>query len=679
MKGLLNDDREQYAAGKVVKKLIAEYNKRKKIVSEEYDPAYAKTEELTREVTPAEAKKLLDVIGKQGGAENTIPYQLGGIEGTIDRVFESELAMVAGGNKPQKLKSFWLVRDASADDDFMVSNMPLNKIIDDIVGRKDIDPRKPMTQKEIDSELAMMTERGDFVDGGLLQDDRQKYANPKGDVKDEDGFLGHLDGVSAKTVDDIVEGDIAAVLEVAEKFNMDVDGLIMEAKIERTKRKNYSIGGIIAKLAAKHEKKLIKENPIMDDLEQAQRQLDFFDYEQAKTMVLSGDMTIAEANRTLKSVGYDEKDIQEFTRAISTTKEKPIPPKPSLARDAVKMAEDKRSKDVLGGKMTQEEIDEALDRLTARGDFYSGGLLADDRQAYSIGKIVSKMSDLAMEKIPGADVLYDNASIVKQKLKGDMSTGEMIKTTESMFKDSLKNYGNLKAAYKNAANETDKVKIQNQMKVEIDQIKKLGASLEKLGINISPQNIKEEVKSLRTKKAEGGEMTPDAEMESDYLDFILDEALTDEEEEMLMSKLEQDEQMAMLFDKVVDVAQEFAGSGPVEGPGSGVSDSIPARLSDGEFVFTAAAVEEIGADKLMAMMKDAEASASKKKRQGLAEGGMSEEDTVVMTNPDPVKQEIRVVKATVDNSGRGLLDEDEISKDIKSNMMLDPTQRHVRS
>ena len=38
----------------------------------------------------------------------------------------------------------------------------------------------------------------------------KKYANPKGDVKDEDGFLGHLDGVSAKTVDDIVEGDIAA-------------------------------------------------------------------------------------------------------------------------------------------------------------------------------------------------------------------------------------------------------------------------------------------------------------------------------------------------------------------------------------------------------------------------------------------------------------------------------------
>ena len=101
-------------------------------------------------------------------------------------------------------------------------------------------------------------------------------------------------------------------------------------------------------------------------------------------------------------------------------------------------------------------------------------------------------------------------------------------------------------------------------------------------------------------------MVPDEEMENEFIDFILDEALSEEEEDMLMSRLEQDDQLSMLFDKVIDVAQEFAGSGPVEGPGSGVSDSIPARLSDGEFVFTAAAVEEIGADNLMAMMKDAE-------------------------------------------------------------------------
>jgi len=116
------------------------------------------------------------------------------------------------------------------------------------------------------------------------------------------------------------------------------------------------------------------------------------------------------------------------------------------------------------------------------------------------------------------------------------------------------------------------------------------------------------------------EIMPDEEMEDNYLDFIIDEALDENEEEMLMSKLEQDEQLSMLFDKVLEVASEFAGSGPVDGPGSGVSDSIPARLSDGEFVFTAKATEEIGADELMRMMKDAEAQADK--RQGMQEGGM---------------------------------------------------------
>jgi hypothetical protein len=172
------------------------------------------------------------------------------------------------------------------------------------------------------------------------------------------------------------------------------------------------------------------------------------------------------------------------------------------------------------------------------------------------------------------------------------------------------------------------------------------------------------------------QLAPDGEMEKEFLDFILDEALSPEEEEMLMSRLEQDEELAMLFDKVIDVAQEFAGSGPVEGPGSGVSDSIPARLSDGEFVFTAAAVEEIGADNLMAMMKEAEMKAEE--RQGLAEGGLPEEETVTMKVQEQKEPKVQIAKAAV-NSTRGLLDEDEILKDIKSNMMLDPNQRHVRS
>ena len=126
------------------------------------------------------------------------------------------------------------------------------------------------------------------------------------------------------------------------------------------------------------------------------------------------------------------------------------------------------------------------------------------------------------------------------------------------------------------------------------------------------------------------EMASDDDMEDGYTRFIMEEALSEEEEDMLTSKLEQDEELSMLFDKIIDVAQEFAGSGPVEGPGSGVSDSIPARLSDGEFVFTAKAVEEIGEDSLMSMMKEAEAAADE--RQGLAMGGPADEVEKPNTN-----------------------------------------------
>ena len=175
------------------------------------------------------------------------------------------------------------------------------------------------------------------------------------------------------------------------------------------------------------------------------------------------------------------------------------------------------------------------------------------------------------------------------------------------------------------------------------------------------------------------EMESDEDMEDGYTRFIMDEALTEEEEDMLMSKLEQDEELAMIFDKVIDVAQEFAGAGPVEGPGSGVSDSIPARLSDGEFVFTAKAVEEIGADNLMAMMKDAEIKADE--RQELAEGGMPEDEqpeTVTMVAEQaPMKQDIRVTKETVGTQAAMQEEEDLVGDEIKKGMLS--ARPYVRS
>ena len=154
---------------------------------------------------------------------------------------------------------------------------------------------------------------------------------------------------------------------------------------------------------------------------------------------------------------------------------------------------------------------------------------------------------------------------------------------------------------------------------------------------MSPE-LNEQMEMLMGKEEEEQEMLPDEMMEDNYLDFIIDEALSEEEESMLMSKLEQDEQLSMLFDKVIEVTSEFSGAGPVEGPGTEVSDSIPARVSDGEFVFTAKATEELGVDNLMSMMKEAEAKADE--RLGMQEGGvLSETTTTTRRFANPMQED----------------------------------------
>ena len=143
---------------------------------------------------------------------------------------------------------------------------------------------------------------------------------------------------------------------------------------------------------------------------------------------------------------------------------------------------------------------------------------------------------------------------------------------------------------------------------------------------------------VREQKQEGGDvdsqmtvmmtkpMKSDEQMEDDFIDFVVTNALDNTEQKKLMDTLESDEEISVIFDKLMSTATEFAGSGPVEGPGSAVSDSIPARLSDGEFVFTAKAAQQIGADRLQRMMEDAEMQADSAGRQNMQEGGKAEEE-----------------------------------------------------
>ena len=89
------------------------------------------------------------------------------------------------------------------------------------------------------------------------------------------------------------------------------------------------------------------------------------------------------------------------------------------------------------------------------------------------------------------------------------------------------------------------------------------------------------------------------------MDAIIDtSALSEEEEKILDDAVEMHPELEAIIPKIV--ATEFTDDGEVEGPGTGTSDSIPALLSDGEFVFTAKAVKHLGVDKLRKMMKQAE-------------------------------------------------------------------------
>ena len=161
-----------------------------------------------------------------------------------------------------------------------------------------------------------------------------------------------------------------------------------------------------------------------------------------------------------------------------------------------------------------------------------------------------------------------------------------------------------------------------------------------LGDKTYSQEMQDELEPL----PEQTSMVSDEIMENEYLDFILDEALEEEEENFLMEQLENNDRLSLIFDKVIDVATEFAGSGPVNGPGSGVSDSIPARLSDGEFVFTAKATDELGEDTLMSLMKEAEAAANE--RQSVAYGGMIDEEDQAIPLPT---QESKAAQGRVPN------------------------------
>ena len=119
------------------------------------------------------------------------------------------------------------------------------------------------------------------------------------------------------------------------------------------------------------------------------------------------------------------------------------------------------------------------------------------------------------------------------------------------------------------------------------------------------------------------EMEAEDNMDMGDMDAVVDtSALSEEEEKVVDDAVEMFPELEGIIPKIV--ATEFTDDGEVEGPGTGTSDSIPALLSDGEFVFTAKAVKHIGVDKLRKMMKDAEAAYDSGMQSQEADAAMAE-------------------------------------------------------
>ena len=162
--------------------------------------------------------------------------------------------------------------------------------------------------------------------------------------------------------------------------------------------------------------------------------------------------------------------------------------------------------------------------------------------------------------------------------------------------------------------------------------------------NLTATDIPEDTYPNATPEEIEEAQEPDEEMEDGYMEFVLNEALDPEEQEYLMNSLEADPQLSQIFDKVVETASEFSGAGEVQGPGDGISDSLPARLSDGEFGMTQKATEQLGPDNLQTLMDEAErAYDGGLMREGRYLGGImsSDEEELSLENGDSTDDDIR--------------------------------------
>ena len=297
------------------------------------------------------------------------------------------------------------------------------------------------------------------------------------------------------------------------------------------------------------------------------------------------------------------------------------------------------------GDITQKDILIARGVLDGDGNLISkkkaayGGLMK--RQKYNVGDQVAKLKEI---KLPIDDDVLDEDTFEEAPAEGDIP-GEANAVKDILIKRQLEKLEAMKAITDDTS-EQEKINNQiEQLKLKMTKVRAATGGLLKMSIG-GEAGLSEKYDRRRDYQAyaEGDmiedetlmsppdmnpmtetnmEMEAEDDMNMGDMDAVVDtSALSEEEEKVVDDAVEMFPELEAIIPKIV--ATEFTEDGEVEGPGTGTSDSIPALLSDGEFVFTAKAVKHIGVDKLRKMMKDAETAYDSGMQSQEADAAMAE-------------------------------------------------------
>ena len=298
-------------------------------------------------------------------------------------------------------------------------------------------------------------------------------------------------------------------------------------------------------------------------------------------------------------------------------------------------------KDVLIGRGV---IDADGNKISKRQTAYGGGLMK--RQKYNVGDQVAKLKEI---KLPIDDDVLDEDTFEEAPAEGDIP-GEANAVKDILIKRQIEKLEAMEAVTDDSS-QKEKIKNQiEQLKLKMTKVQASTGGLLKMSIGgaagtserydrrkdyqayaegdmVEDESLMTPT-GMNTEEMDGiaeanMEMEAEDNMDMGDMDAVVDtSALSEEEEKVVDDAVEMFPELEAIIPKIV--ATEFTDDGEVEGPGTGTSDSIPALLSDGEFVFTAKAVKHIGVDKLRKMMKDAEAAYDSGMRSQEADAAMAE-------------------------------------------------------